>query len=265
MNVTAVQLEGFDIEVRLGAPEARAVADIFLGGAWRVEAGIANPRQYDVWAPNGTSMDIGEAWEMARKMIEDPRVVRAEPILSIATDVVWNWAATRRLIESEVAGGATLITIERGGPNDGVSLLQAVRQAAAKGIVVASTARDRWPFAVYPAKYPEVVSFESKETAAEQLARDRVAVQKSRLAEFAEYFPDTDPAQVYAALLQLLNTSEMQLEADLEQFGNELKLHVALDTDVRARIAGSPEPGKMLPLSRSLRAKMMPALVPAAP
>lgn len=261
MNVTAVQLEGFDVEVHLGGPEARAIADNFLGGAWRVEAGIANPRQYDLCAPEGTSMDIGEAWEIARKMIEDPRVVRAEPIISIATDVVWNWAATRRFIESEIAGGTSLITVPRGGPNDGVSLLQAVRQAAAKGIVIAATARDRWPFPVYPAKYPEVVSLDSRETAAEQVVRDGfVAVQKSRLAEFAEYFPETEPSQVYTALMQLLNTSETQLESDLEQFGNELKVHVALDTDVRARIAGTAEPGKMLPLSRSLRAKMMPAL-----
>jgi hypothetical protein len=58
----------------------------------------------------------------------------------------------------------------------------------------------------------------------------------------------------------LLNTTETQLESELEQFGNELKVHIALDTDVRARITGLPEPGMMLPLSRSLRAKMMPAL-----
>jgi len=269
MHVTAVRFEGFDVEVRGGAPEARAVADSFLGGAWRVDPGIGNPQQHDLLPPDGMPpLDLGEAWEIARKMIEDVRVLSAEPIVVLEGDVYWNWAASRRAIETELGKGSDVISVSRGGPIGGRSLHQAVRQAVAKGTMIAATARDRWPFPVYPAKYPEVVALASMETATAEVERwtaqhrgtEIVAVHQTRLGSLLEFFPDVDPAVITSALLQLLNTTEAQLESQLELFGSELEVHVAMDTDIRARLGGWAEPGMMLPLSRSLRAKMQPAV-----
>jgi serine protease len=502
---TDARVEGFDIEVHGGAPEARAVADFYLGGTWRVEPGIGNPRQYDVLEPEGASIhDVGEAWELARKMAEDPRVIRAEPLLVIdqlepetvmpfaepaadvpaanwhiehcaierawdiakgdnivighpdtgymrhseiwsdeatqnrilhehgfdfvrniddplvpaggsthgtATasvimsgfaqngvhgvapgaklipirvddDVVhWRWGRVRKAIEWATAKDVDVISMSLGGPIDGESLHQAIRRAVARGIIVIAAAGNVWPFVVYPAKYPEVLgvaatnssrrkwgdsargpavcvcapgenvhratfdnkgaeivkessgtsyaaaivagvaalwlSHHGRANLMERYGRGNVSavfrwvvtnhgvnpdpqwdrdhlgagiidaervlraelpdagmfhasplaepavVQKSRFADFTEYFPDTPPAQVHAALVQLLNTTDLQLESDLEQFGNELKLHMATSPLIRARIAGTEAamaveagPVESLAISRSLRAKM---------
>ncbi|HEV7764521.1 MAG TPA: hypothetical protein VGQ76_05930 [Thermoanaerobaculia bacterium] len=296
-----MKVEGFDILVNGGAPEARAIADVFLGGMWRVEAGIGDARQYDVMAPEASSMQIGEAWELARKMVEDPRVLRAEPLVAIDE---WRWGVARREIEADTAKDAVLITVVRGGPLDGESLRQAIRRAVAKGIIIIAIARDRWPFLVYPAKYVEVMAADDvkamTEAATQWLVRhDRASllerygpgnlaavfrtivmnpenellpdpelfragsneaavVQKSHFADIAEYFPDTSPERVHAALVQLLNTTDAQLDSELEQFGSELKTHIATDSKFREELirdASIPE-NTMQKLSRSLLAKM---------
>jgi serine protease len=498
------RVEGFDIEVHGGAPEARAVADFYLGGAWRVEAGIGNPRQYDLLEPEGASIhEVGEAWELARKMAEDPRVIRAEPLIvtvspepqapeafgldaaeipprnwhiehcaihnawtltkgenvvighpdtgymrhseiwsddaaqnrilheqgfdfvsndvdpfvppggsthgtatasvimsgfaetgvhgvapaaklipiRVDNDVIhWRWGRVRKAIEWATAKDVDVISMSLGGPIDGDSLHQAIRRAVAKGIIVVAAAGNVWPFVVYPAKYPEVMAvaatnvsrrkwgdsargpavcvcapgenvhratfnaqggeivqessgtsyataivagiaalwlshhgranliaqygpgnlstvfrwvvtnhgvnpdddWDTHHLGAGIIDADRVVraplpdpamfqlgieeaavVQKSRFAEIADYFPDTPPEELHAALVQMLNTTPQQLESDLEQFGNELKLHVAMNPEVRARLAGGAEafaieavPIAQPSMSRSLRAKM---------
>ena len=63
----------------------------------------------------------------------------------------------------------------------------------------------------------------------------------TRFDEIADYFPSTPPEQVREALLRMLDTNDAQLESVLEVYGNELKLHLAVDPDLRARIEGAPE------------------------
>jgi hypothetical protein len=295
-----MKVEGFDLLIDGGAPEARAIADFFLGGMWRVEAGIGDAQQYDVMAPEGASMEVGEAWEVARKMVEDPRVIRAEPLVAIDE---WRWGVARREIEADTAKDAVLITVVRGGPLDGESLHQAIRRAVAKGIIIIATARDRWPFLVYPAKYVEVIAADDvkamtdaatqwivrhgRETLLERYgpgnlsvvfravaanpeselpdpelfhaaSNEAVVAQKSRFADIAEYFADTPPERLHAALVQVLNTTDAQLDSELEQFGSELKAHIATDPNLRAQLietASIPE-NTMQALSRSLMAKM---------
>jgi thermitase len=506
MNSVTARVEGFDLQVHGGAPEARAVADFYLGGAWHLEPGLADPQQYDIFDPIGLgrSMDIGDAWEIARKMTEDPRVIRAEPLIvtteverlpsaqestlesalpprnwhiehcaihdawtvakgenvvighpdtgymkhseiwsddatqnrvlheqgfdfvenrvdalvrpggsthgtatasvimsSVAeegvhgvapaaklipirvdNDVVhWRWGRVRKAIEFATNKDVDIISMSLGGPIDGESLRQAVRRAVGKGIIVVAAAGNGWRFVVYPAKYPEVLAvaatnasrqkwgdsargssvavcapgedvyratFESdgRESVARSsgtsyataivagvaalwlsrhgranliatygagnvssvfrwvvmnqgvrpdadwdtgrlgagiidgdrvvraelpdpaifrvVLEESVPQQHSRFAEIAEYFPDVAPDELYRALVQMLHTTDTQLESELERFGNELKLHVATNPEMRARLSGGmeamsanesvamPQPS----LSRSLRAKM---------
>ena len=75
-----VRVEGFEIEIEGGAPEARAIADSYLPGSWRVVPPVAgDAHRFEIMA-DGTTIDPGTAWELARKMEEDPRVRRAEPL-----------------------------------------------------------------------------------------------------------------------------------------------------------------------------------------
>jgi thermitase len=60
----------------------------------------------------------------------------------------------------------------------------------------------------------------------------------TRFDEIAEYFPDVPRDVVRRNLEQLLNTTDAQLEDVLARFGEELKLHVAVNPDIRSRIAG---------------------------
>lgn len=478
-----IRVEGFDLKVRGGAPEARAVADTYLGGSWRVIPGVAEADQFDVMA-EGEVPDVGRAWEIARRMAEDPRVLHAEPMLvtpgiepeetteelvlegapkviparnwqidhcsihrawelskgegivighpdtgymrhreiwsddetknrilhkegfdffendpnplvpaggsthgtatasvimsgfseegmhgvapaaklipiRVDKDVVhFRWGRVRKAIEWATAKNVDIISMSLGGPVDGESLHQAVQRAVARGIIVISAAGNVFPFVIYPAKYDEVLAIAAtnisrkkwgdsargpavdvcapgedvhratfdksgKETIehssgtsyatavvagvaalwlsfhgrakliaqygagsiaplfrhivmkhgvhpdpnwdtkhlgagiidAERVLRaplpppseiappiDLEAVPiPARLLDIAGYFPDTPLEQVREGLLRLLNTTELQLESDLERYGNELKLHIALDENVRARITGNAE------------------------
>jgi subtilisin family serine protease len=76
----SIHVDGFDLSVRGGAPEARAVADAYLGGSWELLPGIADAAQFDVLAP-GNAPDPGEAWELAYRMSQDERVAHAEPLV----------------------------------------------------------------------------------------------------------------------------------------------------------------------------------------
>jgi thermitase len=480
-----IRVEGFDLKVRGGAPEARAVADAYLGGSWHVIAGVAEADQFDVMAEGEAEVpDVGRAWEIARRMSEDPRVVHAEPLLvtpgiereeideeialegppreiparnwqidhcsihrawelskgegivighpdtgymrhreiwsddatknrildkegfdffkndpdplvpaggsthgtatasvimsgssedgvhgvapaaklipiRVDKDVVhFRWGRVRKAIEWATAKNVDVISMSLGGPIDGESLHQAVQRAVAKGIIVISAAGNVFPFVIYPAKYDEVLaiaatnvsrkkwgdsargpavdvcapgedvhratfdklgketiehssgtsyatavvagiaalwlSFHGRAKLIQQYGAGNIAplfrhiVMKhgigddpdwdtkhlgagiidaervlraplpspaelgppadleampvpTHLLDIAGYFPDTPLEQVRDGLLRLLNTTDLQLESDLERYGNELKLHIALDEGVRARITGDTE------------------------
>ncbi|MFP5245590.1 MAG: S8 family peptidase, partial [Thermoanaerobaculia bacterium] len=82
---------------------------------------------------------------------------------------------------------------------------------------------------------------------------------RSRFEEIADYFPEVPEEELRARLMAMLNTTEAQLESDLERYGNELKLHMAMDDSMRARMSGTPAlsfDAPMMPMSRSLMAKM---------
>lgn len=80
MPEVRVAVEGFDLKVRGGEKVAREVVDATLPGSWRLVAGIADPDQFDVF-PDGPAPDVGTAWEMARRIALDERVVSCEPLL----------------------------------------------------------------------------------------------------------------------------------------------------------------------------------------
>ncbi|HYK05311.1 MAG TPA: S8 family serine peptidase [Thermoanaerobaculia bacterium] len=64
--------------------------------------------------------------------------------------------------------------------------------------------------------------------------------------DIAHYFPDTPPSVVRANLVKMLNTTDAQLDAELARFGDELKLHAALNEEIRARLtAPVPAAGTM--------------------
>lgn len=54
--------------------------------------------------------------------------------------------------------------------------------------------------------------------------------------DIAHYFPDTPRNVVRANLVRMLNTTDAQLEAELARFGDELKLHAAVNQEIRARL-----------------------------
>ncbi|HEX2122342.1 MAG TPA: S8 family serine peptidase [Thermoanaerobaculia bacterium] len=54
--------------------------------------------------------------------------------------------------------------------------------------------------------------------------------------DIAHYFPDTPRNVVRANLVRMLNTTDAQLEAELARFGDELKLHAAINPEMRARL-----------------------------
>jgi serine protease len=62
---------------------------------------------------------------------------------------------------------------------------------------------------------------------------------RTKLDEIAEYFPDTPREVVQANLSNLLNTTPAQLEDVLTRFGEELKLQVAMNPEVRGRVGGA--------------------------
>lgn len=58
------------------------------------------------------------------------------------------------------------------------------------------------------------------------------------------YFPDAAPQQVRRGLARLLGSSESQLPARLDEFGDELIFHIATNPEVRARVLAPTAPKK---------------------
>lgn len=63
--------------------------------------------------------------------------------------------------------------------------------------------------------------------------------------DIAHYFPDVPRERVRANLVELLGTTDDALDAELARWGEELKLHAAVNPAMRARIAGDPAAAAM--------------------
>ncbi|HEX7150200.1 MAG TPA: S8 family serine peptidase [Thermoanaerobaculia bacterium] len=58
--------------------------------------------------------------------------------------------------------------------------------------------------------------------------------------DIAHYFPDVPRERVRANLVDLLGTTDAALDAELARLGEELKLHAAINPQMRARRSGAP-------------------------
>lgn len=65
------------------------------------------------------------------------------------------------------------------------------------------------------------------------------AAVRTEFDEIAHYFPEVPRDVVRANLVAILNTTDAQLDAELARFGDEMKLHAAMNPEIRARIASS--------------------------
>lgn len=94
--------------------------------------------------------------------------------------------------------------------------------------------------AVRPPAAPAVVAAEAAGVAPE-VAPGRPAAQprtESDFDELAHYVPDVPRTVLRANLMELLGSSDATLDDDLARLGAELKMHAAMNPEIRARLSG---------------------------